>query len=90
MAGLLPAPRYVPRPKFDVPVPNKVHQADLLYLPHDHPPRSRKTFKYALTVVDVASRYKEAEPLTTKEAKGVAAALERIYSRGPFKWPKLL
>ena len=42
----------------DVPVPNKVHQADLLYLPHDRPPRSRKTFKYALTVVDVASRYK--------------------------------
>ena len=44
----------------------------------------------ALTVVDVASRYKEAEPLTTKEAKEVAAALERIYSRGPLKWPKLL
>ena len=86
----LPAPRYIPRPKFDVPVPNKVHRADLLYLPHDRPPRSRKTFKYALTVVDVASRYKEAEPLTTKEAKEVAAALERIYSRGPLKWPKLL
>ena len=85
----LPSPRYIPRPKFDVPVPNKVHQADLLYLPHDRPPRSRKTFKYALTVVDVASRYKEAEPLTTKEAKEVAAALERIYSRGPLKWPKL-
>ena len=58
--------------------------------PHDRPPRSRKTFKYALTVVDVASRYKEAEPLTTKEAKEVATALERIYSRGPLKWPKLL
>ena len=86
----LPAPRYIPRPKFDVPVPNKVHQADLLYLPHDRPPRSRKTFKYALTEVDVASRYKEAEPLATKEAKEVAAALERIYSRGPLKWPKLL
>ena len=86
----LPAPRFIPRPKFDVPFPNKVHQADLLYLPHDRPPRSCKTFKYALTVVDVASRYKEAEPLTTKEAEEVAAALERIYSRGPLKWPKLL
>ena len=86
----LPAPRYIPRPKFDVPVPNQVHQADLLYLPHDRPPRSRKTFKYALTVVDVASRFKEAEPLTTKEAKEVAAALERIYSRSPLSWPKLL
>ena len=86
----LPAPRYIPRPKFDVPVPNKVHQADLLYLPHDRPPRSRKPFKYALTVVDVASRFKEAEPLTTKEAREVAAALERIYSRSPLIWPKLL
>ena len=58
--------------------------------PTHRPPRSRKTFKYAHTVVDVASRYKEAEPLTTKEAKEVAAALERIYSHGPLKWPKLL
>ena len=86
----LPAPRYIPRPKFDVPVPNKVHQADLLYLPHDRPPRSRKTFKYALTVVDVAFRFKEAEPLTTKEGREVAAALERIYSRSPLSWPILL
>ena len=86
----LPAPRYIPTPKFDVPVANKVHQADLLYLPHDSPPRSRKTFKYALTVVDVASRFKEAEPLTTKEAREVAAAPERIYSRSPLSWPKLL
>ena len=65
----LPAPQYIPRPKYDVPVPNKVHQADLLYLPHDRPPRSRKTLKYALTVVDVASRFKEAEPLTYKRGQ---------------------
>ena len=31
----LPAPRRVPRPKFDVAVPNEVNQADLLFLPHD-------------------------------------------------------
>ena len=43
----LPAPRYILRPKFDVPVPNEVHQTDLLYLSHDRPPRSRKTVKYA-------------------------------------------
>lgn len=84
----LPAPRHIPRPKFDVPVPNDVHQADLLFLPHDR--AGRKTFKYALTIVDVASRYKEAEPLATKEAKEVSAALERIYRRSPLKWPKLL
>ena len=73
-----------------MPVPNKVHQADLLYLPHDRPPRNRETFKYTLTVVDVASRFKGAEPLTAKEARDVAAALERIYSRSPLSWPKLL
>ena len=69
----LPAPRRVPRPKFDVVVPNEVHQADLPFLPHDR--FERKTFRYALTVVDVASRYKEAEPLTSKTAAGVADAL---------------
>ena len=76
----LPAPKHIPRPIFDVTVPNEVHQADLLFLPHDRPGRGRKLYKYALTVVDVASRYKEAEPLTTKEAKEVADALESIYS----------
>ena len=84
----LPDPRHVPRPKFDVSVPNEVHQADLLFLPHDTV--RRKTYRYALTVVDVASRYKEAEPLTSKESAGVAEALARIYRCGPLKWPKLL
>ena len=50
----------------------------------------RKTFKYTLTVVDAASRYKDAEPLTTKEANEVARALKRIYKRGSLRWPKLL
>ena len=70
----LPAPRYVPRPKFDVATPNSVHQADLLFLPHDKLPRGRKIYKYALTVVDVASRYKEAEPLTSKDSAEVVKA----------------
>ena len=86
----LPAPRYIPRPTFDFFVPNEVHQADLLFLPHDRLPRGRKTYKYALTVVDVASRYKEAEPLTTKESAEVATAFSTIYKRSRLKWPKLL
>ena len=85
----LPAPKYIPRPKFDIRIPNEVHQADLLFLPHDRLPRGRKTYKYALTVVDVASRYKEAEPLTTKESAEVAKAFSNIYKR-VLKWPKLL
>ena len=84
----LPPPRRIPRPIFGVTVPNEVHQADLLFLPHDRV--GHKTYKYALTVVDAASRYKEAEPLATKEAKEVAAALEKIYRRSSLRWPKLL
>ena len=84
----LPATRHIPRPKFDVRVPNEVHQADLLFLPHDRV--GRRTYKYALTIVDVASRYKGAEPLTSNRAAEVADALSRIYKRGPLKWSKFL
>ena len=38
----LSGPRYIPRPKFDVSLPNAVHQADLLFLPHDKLPRGKK------------------------------------------------
>ena len=86
----LPAPRYIPRPKFDVSLPNAVHQADLLFLPHDKLPRGRKVYRYALTVVDVASRYKAAKALTSKESVEVAKGFARIYRRGPLKWPQLL
>ena len=84
----LPPPRYIPRQHFDVGVPNKIHQADLLFLPHDKV--RRKTYKYALTVVDVASRYKEAEPLTSKDSTEVGRAFERIYKRSSLKWPQTL
>jgi len=77
---------------FDEDRPNAVHQADLLYLPHDRVGigRKAKTFRYGLTIVDVASRYKEAEPLTDKSATVVAEALGRVYKRGPLTWPRLL
>ena len=86
----LPAPRHVPRPKFDVATPNSVHQADLLFLPHDKLPRGKKIYKYALTVVDIASRYKEAEPLTSKNSDEVAKAFQSIYKRSPLTWPNML
>ncbi len=85
----LPPPKYIPRAKFSVSAPNEVHQADLLFLPHDRPGRGRKLYKYALTVVDIASRYKEAEALSSKDSGEVAKAFEKIYSR-VLKWPKLL
>ena len=86
----LPAPKYFPRPNFGIRIPDEVYQADLLFLPHDRLPRGRKTYKYALTVVDAASRYKEAEPLSTKESAEVAKACTTIYNRSRLKWPKLL
>ena len=85
----LPVPRVIPRPKFDVSFPNSVHQADLLFLPHDRLPRGRKIYKYALTVVDVASRFKAAELLSSKESSEVSRAFQRIY-KGPLKWPSIL
>ena len=81
----LPSPRYIPRPHWTVYKPNEIHQADLLFLPHDTV--RRKTFKYALVVIDVASRYKDAEPLTSKESSEVAKSFEKIYSR-KLKWPE--
>ena len=81
----LPSPRYIPRPHWTVDKPNEIHQADLLFLPHDTV--RRKTFKYALVVIDVASRYKDAEPLTSKESSEVAKSFEKIYSR-KLKWPE--
>ena len=62
----------------------------MLFLPHDKLPKGRKIYKYALTVVDVASRYKEAEPLTSKESVEVVKAFTNIYKRSSLTWPKLL
>ena len=81
----LPAPKYIPRPHWRVDKANKIHQADLLFLPHDT--YRKKTYKYALVVVDIASRYKDAEALFTKESSEVAKAFEKIYSR-KLKWPE--
>ena len=61
-------------------------------MPHDTlgRGRGRKTYKYALTVVDVASRFKEAEPWSSKESVEGATAFQKICKRGPLKWPQLL
>ena len=43
-----------------------------------------------MTVVDVASRYKAAEPLTSKESDEVSKAFKKIYKKGPLKCSQLL
>ena len=87
----LPLPKYIPRPNASMSLfakPNDVHQADILYLPHDR--YERKTYKYALNMVDVASRYKGSYQLVTKNSKEVAQAFHWIYENTPLTYPKTL
>ena len=87
----LPAPKYIPRPNASMSLfakPNDIHQSDLLSLPQDK--FKKKTYKYALNIVDVASRYKGSYQLTTKNSKEVAQAFQWIYENTPLTYPKTL
>ena len=68
--------------------PNDIHQADILYLPHDR--YEKKVYKYASNIVDVASRYKRSYQLTTKNSKEVAQAIQWIYENTLLTCPKTL
>ena len=66
----LSAHKYIPRPNSSMSLfaePNDIHQADILYLPYDR--YEKKVYKYALNIVDVASRYKTSYQLVTKNSK---------------------
>ena len=80
--------RYI-EPHFTVQIPNQQHQFDVLYMPHDKFQGS--TYKYILTGVDVASRYKVAKPLRTKKASDVAFLLKTMYESkaNPLTWPEV-
>ena len=80
--------KQIPSQMIHIQVPNDTHQVDRLHLPHDK--IRGKTNKYALTVVDVASRYKAAEPLQSKYSTEVGNALSRIYRTTQLKWPKFV
>ena len=87
----LPAPKYIPRPNASVLLfakPNDIHQADILYLPHDK--FKNKTYKYVLNIVDAASRYKGSYQLATKNSKEVAQAFQWIYENTSLTYPKTL
>src|SRR5260364_165313 len=86
-----PQPRFIPRASFNsIQVPNECHQADILYMPHDRV--NNITYKYCLYIVDVASRFKWAVPLSDRSASSVAKAFKKVYknSKCPLIWPKLL
>ena len=80
-----PPPKRIDHSHFYVTKVNKMHQADLLYLPHDKV--YQNTYKYVLNVIDVASRYKASRPLKTKKASEVAEMFKDIYKKGPLKYP---
>ena len=87
----LSSPKYIPRPDARMSLfakPNDIHQADILYLPHDK--FKKKTYKYALNIVDVASRYKGSYQLATKNSKEVAQAFQWIYQNTPLTYPNTL
>ena len=68
---------------------NEQHQVDLLYMPHNV--FEGNTYKYILTGIDVATRYKVARPLRTKKSSEVASVLEAIYKNvGVFKYRVLV
>ena len=82
----IPPPKKVLNAHYDVHIPNNLHQFDLLYMPADH--LYRNVYKYILTGVDVASRFKVARPLHTKQAKEFAEMISDIYKKGPLIWPE--
>ncbi|CAG8795715.1 12572_t:CDS:1, partial [Cetraspora pellucida] len=48
-----PPPRYIPRVSFNtIQIPNKCHQADILYMPYDK--IGKITYMFCLNVVDIA------------------------------------
>jgi hypothetical protein len=61
--------------------PNAIHQADLLYLPHEG------TAKYALVCIDVYSGLTDAEPMADRMAKDAVVAIKAIYARKVIQVP---
>ena len=84
----IPSPKEINHPHYDMTEPNEQHQFDILYMPHNL--FEGNTYKYILTGIDVASRYKVARPLRTKESSEAVFVLEAIYKKGGvFKYPKV-
>ena len=83
----LPPPQHVDRPHYQVTIPNEMHQFDLMYMPSDTLYGNK--YKYILSGIDVASRYKVARPMRTKRAKDVADIVADIYKVGLLTYPKI-
>ena len=82
-----PPAKHVNRPHYEVMIPDEVHQFDLLYMPSDMSYGNK--YKYILSETDVASRYKVARPMRTKQTKDIADMISDIYKVGPLTYPKV-
>ena len=83
----LPAPKRIDRPHYQVMIPNEMHQFDLLYMPSDTLYGNK--YKYILSGIDVASRYKVAGLLRTKQAHHIAEIIADIYKVGQLTYSKI-
>ena len=68
-------------------IPNEMHQFDLLYMPSET--LYGNQYKYILTGIDVASRYKVARLLRTEQVRDIAEMKADIYKVGPLTYPKI-
>ena len=64
-----------------------MHQFDLSYMPSDTLYRNK--YKYILAGIDVASRFKVARPMRTKQAHDVTEMITDIYKVGPLTYSKI-
>ena len=83
----LPPPKHVDRPHYEVMIPNQMHQFGLLYMPSDTLYGNK--YKSILSGINVASRYKVARPLKTKQAADIAEMIAHIYKVSPLTYPKI-
>ena len=80
----LPPTKHADRPHYEVTIPNQMHQFDLLYMTSDTLYGNK--YKYVLSGMDVASRYKVARPVRTKQAKDVAEMITDVYKVDPLTY----
>ena len=83
----LAPPKRIDRPHYQVMIPNEMHQFDLLCMPSDTLYGNK--YKYFLSGINVASRFKVTRPLRTKQAKDMADMISDIYKVGPLTYPKI-
>lgn len=90
-----PAPRQKEWLPYEAKELNEYQQMDIVVMMRTDPEEDMsypndKGKKYWLQVIDIYTRYAEAEPMVHKSAEATLAALKKIYARSPLKPPKYM